>query len=340
MSFKGSLQTVALPEVLHLLADTGKSGELHVHGSHHEGRIWFQEGRLAGHEVAGCDQPFEALFQLLRADDGDFAFDSDAFMPDQARRPEDGPGQLGPVLEMAEARLAEWTEIAAVVPSLDHRIQLISDAPGEAIFMDRSQWQLVVAIGAGGTVGEVLAGRDLKEFEGCRAVRDLVGLALVEISEPAGTDEPLDEPLDEPMAEPEHEPELEQTLVPAAEETTGDRYSSLRAALSEVEAAGGEPGSGSEDEDQADLDEAEEIPDDYGDNRAALHALLAEVTARTTPAPTDPVDIDPNPTGLAQANEAGSERAEVEQARSGEGTTDEEPINRGLLLKFLSSVRS
>ena len=70
MSLKGSLETFALPEVLNLLADTSKSGELRVRGSHAEGRIWFEEGSLSGFDVLDSAEASEAIFQLLRNEAG------------------------------------------------------------------------------------------------------------------------------------------------------------------------------------------------------------------------------------------------------------------------------
>jgi hypothetical protein len=430
VSLKGSLQTVALPEVLHLLADTGKTGELHVVGSQREGSLWFENGSLAGHDVASCDEPFEAIFELLRVEDGEFEFVSEAEVPTHANRHGDGSIELGPALELAEARLAEWVDIVSVVPSLNHRVQLVAEPPGERVELDRSQWELVVAIGAGRSVGEVLADRGLKEFEGCGSVRDLAVRGLVEISDPQEVssvevpEEPVSDAVDdvpsfadeylpfvaddEPVVTDDQPIDSQPVEVPTLD-SASDHYASLRAVLSEVESADSfdRPSSeetevGAEDGDALtpafSVTETDTEPDTteddsqhglavHAESRAALHALLAEVTSHAGSAPKDDEAVDglldrgpwtsnelasleqmggwrENDTETANTELEGAQtevpEADSEPSEDGEhihaateveeqAVTEEdeaaaqpgdEPINRGLLLKFLSSVRS
>lgn len=214
MSLKGSLETVALPEVLHLLADTSKSGELRVQGSRLGGRLWFDEGALAGFEVGRSTEAADAIFELLREQDGDFSFEADAKAPESAQVPDKGSQVVGPVLEVAQERLAEWAEIVAVVPSLGHQVHLVDEAPRDEVVLDRGQWSLLVAIGEGHTVQQVLDARDLREFDGCKALKPLVDSELVVIHEPAVSEAAV---VEEPVVE---EPVLEDPAVeePAVEE--------------------------------------------------------------------------------------------------------------------------
>jgi hypothetical protein len=184
VSLKGSLETIALPEVLHLLADTGKSGELRVSGSRDGGRLWFDAGLLSGFEVGSSPDPADALFQLLRVDTGEFSFDTDASIDEGARTPEYGAQDVRPALETAQARMAEWVDIVSVVPSLDHHVKLVDESPRDEVVLDRFQWSLLVAVGEGHPVQHVLDVRGLPEFDGCKALKGLVDASLVEVSEP------------------------------------------------------------------------------------------------------------------------------------------------------------
>ncbi|HUJ66558.1 MAG TPA: DUF4388 domain-containing protein, partial [Acidimicrobiales bacterium] len=174
MSLKGSLETIALPEVLHLLADTGKSGELRVSGTRPGGRLRFDAGLLSGFDVGSSPDPADALFQLLRVDSGEFSFDADAEFDEGVRTPEGGAQDVRPALETAQGRLAEWVEIVRAVPSLDHQVQLVDEAPRDEVVVDRFQWSLLVAVGEGHPVQHVLEARDLPEFDGCKALKGLV----------------------------------------------------------------------------------------------------------------------------------------------------------------------
>jgi hypothetical protein len=201
VSLKGSLQTVALPEVLHFLSGTGKSGEFQVSGSHGDGRLWFAQGRISGFAVARSQQPEDALFEMLRIADGEgeFSFSADIDRPDDAQAADSA--EVGPVLQAAQVRMGQWREIVQVVPSLQHRLQLRADAPGERVTLEPDQWTTVVTIAGGLSVGDLIEARHLQEFDGCQAVRVLVDASLVEVLEPAEAAEAEADPA-EPGVEP------------------------------------------------------------------------------------------------------------------------------------------
>ncbi|MDE3206723.1 MAG: DUF4388 domain-containing protein [Acidobacteriota bacterium] len=184
MSLKGSLQTVALPEVLRFLSGTGKSGEFYVSGTRGEGRLWFASGRIDGFRVGRSDEICDALFEMLRLGDGEFDFSSDQERPADVAPAEEV--DLEASINAALQRLSEWESISAVVPSLEHRLKLRSDSPGEQVVLEASQWSVVVAVSEVRHVGRVLEALGLGEFDGCATLRDLVAAGLVEVSEPSG----------------------------------------------------------------------------------------------------------------------------------------------------------
>ncbi|MDA8047449.1 MAG: DUF4388 domain-containing protein [Actinomycetota bacterium] len=433
MSLKGSLQTVALPEVLRFLSGTGKSGEFHVSGSNGEGRLWYTDGRISGFRAERAAEAHEAIFQMLRITDGDFDFSADREPPEGAEAVESV--DLDSAIEAAEARLAEWLRIVEVVPSLAHRLRLRAEAPGECVELAATQWAMVVAISQGGTVGEVIAGQGQQEFDGCAAVRDLVEAGLVEVSEPVEVEAAVAQPVadalvgdpdfsigstfrfeapveaagsdaegqevhedtvgsghlppfgyeaDVPVTEGDEPTVTGEAVIEQPAPVTGaagsedggveagplseDHYAALRAAMVEV-------GENLSIDGGVEVAEAEagEHPvyemsaDPELDGRAALHALLTEVTA-----PEDavgPVDepVDEPVDGLADRGpwtdhelssmdadgpgddsnivpfapvQGSSGPDEADEDEDAEAAPSEEPINRGLLLKFLSSVRN
>jgi hypothetical protein len=178
VSLQGSLDTFALPDVLVLLASTGKSGELRVagrrsatgRGTELEGRLWFDGGRLT---AADLGDPTDAVFELLRLVEGTFSFGFGA-------APDPRPAMaVEPVLAEAQARLSEWREIERVVPSLSAWLELAADAPSAHVSIRADQWRLVVAVGGGCTVDAALGRLGLAELPGCRAVKELVEAELL-----------------------------------------------------------------------------------------------------------------------------------------------------------------
>jgi hypothetical protein len=270
VSLEGSLQTVALPEVLHLLADNAKSGELRVSGSRAVGRLWFEAGELSGFQSGRCKQAIDALFDLLRMENGEFTFESDVFRPEEARRPSEDVRSVDirPLIEQGEARLVEWVDIVAVVPSLAHRVELVTEAPEGGVVLDGSQWSMVVTIGEGRSVQQVLDSLDLPEFDGCKALKGLADERIVQM-------------VAQEVVAPEDD------LVPAAH-----------------------------------------FPAERAESDDALNGLgvWSSEELASLDGPEEP---------MATAEDAGDDAGE--ETPSEEGA---EPINRGLLLKFLSSVRS
>ncbi|HEY2428848.1 MAG TPA: DUF4388 domain-containing protein, partial [Acidimicrobiales bacterium] len=168
--------------MLVLLASTKKSGELHVAGTRTppgvgiEGRLWFDGGRLTGTDVPRAVDAPDAVFELLRLTDGTFSFgDGSAPAPE-------APLDVEPVLTDAQARLVEWKEIEAVVPSPTAWLQLAAETPGTEVTLRGDQWSLVVAIGSGCTVDAVVTRLGGGELAGCRAVKELVEAGLVSIA--------------------------------------------------------------------------------------------------------------------------------------------------------------
>jgi hypothetical protein len=147
--------------------------------------MWFDSGAFSAFAVGDSEKPFEAIFELLRDAGGDFEFFHGEVAPDSATQTDSDHREVHVEIERAQARLAEWVDIVAVVPSLQHAVKLAPVAPSDRVTVDRSQWELVVAVGNGGAVQDVLRSCHLREFEGCKAIKGLVDISLAEVNEAA-----------------------------------------------------------------------------------------------------------------------------------------------------------
>jgi hypothetical protein len=302
VTLQGSLDAFPLPDVLGLLASTKKAGELVVRGTWSDGRVWVNGGELVDAEAPRSTNLVEAIFELLRLDDGSFVFDANAPVPD-------GPGHpIEPVLEEAQARLEEWRVIEAVVPSLDTPVSLAPRSPTAKVGLTAEQWRIVVAIGSGGTVDVVANELGFGEFGACAAVKTMVDAGLI-VVDGVGAGGPFD------FASDPESGRFEEFLAPEpapAPTKRNGRKPSAADAIFDV---------------AADVDVSTAVASLTAEKARELAAELAELG---TPA--------------AEAVEAAA-AAPTDEARAAaltEALTDDEgqPINRGLLLKFLSSVRS
>jgi hypothetical protein len=367
VSLQGSLDTFALPDVLVLLASTKKTGELHVVGhrvndSGHppqvEGRLWFNAGRMVGADGTRGTEPADVVFELLRLADGTFSFGS--VTPPAGGTPVD----VEPVLEEAQARLAEWREIERVVPSMAAWLSLAEDPPGAHISIRGDQWRLVATVGSGCSVDNAVVRLGLGELPGCRAVKEMVEAGLVVLAvdvvdaaaeadagdstelvltdEPAAGEADTAEPSYQWTTTGEDDDSLSWTPSrPSYESVTYETpsYEGLGSFADLVADAAGTPAP----EPEPELVDVAPAP-----------ALAAAPAAGDAPAVPDwrselgdVPDLDALVSLPPRARRSTGE-AEAAPAVTAESTDDpeldaedgDEPLNRGLLLKFLSSVRN
>ena len=365
MALQGTLETFALPDVLRLLASTGKTGRLTVSGDRGTGAVEVRAGEVTGGEATGAPHASDAtevVFELLRYDDGAFVFDTDVELADGQ------PLDVEHLIAAAEEQLAEWREIEAVVPSLRHRVSLAAELGTDEVTVDAERWRAVVAIGSGCTVGELGDRLVLGELPVSRLVKGLLEIGLGGIDEPdPGAIEPVEAapaaivddapppppPPPPPPAAPvdtwtvELEPDVPPPPPPVvaavpAEEDHFDPGAIFR-------------------QDPPPADE----PDPFGANGDGDLPFFSGPVGdgERDPLADDPFGPDPFVSRAMAAAEDDGEAAELAQqlanlspraaravAAAARAETDEErdaalsdvdpdePVNRGLLLRFLSSV--
>jgi hypothetical protein len=347
VALQGTLDTFALPDVLRLLAATKKTGRLRITGGRGTGSVWVNAGEVEVIEATHAphaSEAVDALFELLRFEEGAFTFDAEA-LHDEPGPPTD----VEILLAESEALLAEWRDIEVVVPSMDAWVTLRKDLPMPEIALDQARWTTIVAIGGGATVRRIGDELCLAELPISRAVRDLAEVELVDIAAaaPAGAvplsngGSPLTaRPLVAAKAKAPKEP-VTATVPPPPSTPRARRAKATSSAPAEPESfvpldlpgIGGTPS----------YDKPERTAVD-----APTRADDPAVTRANGTAVTDEDEQE-----LAKQLATLSPRAANAIRAAAEATTDEErdaaldeadgedgELNRGLLLKFLSSVKS
>jgi hypothetical protein len=351
VALQGTLDTFALSDVLRLLAATKKTGRLRITGGRGTGSVWASSGEIVGVEATHAPHAtsaVDALFELLRFTEGAFTFDAEA--------QHDNPSPATDVeilLVQAESLLEEWRSIESVVPSLDAWVTLRPALGSAEVTIDQARWTTLVAVGGGATVRRIADELCLAELPVSRAVKELVETGLVDIAAapPAGavpqapllsggSPAPAPRPL---VADKDDE-------APAPRTLRARRARSSAPAEPEVFVPLDLPGTGpaaSYDPPVPEDEPAEDGSDaDAADDLAAAFPGLANHSTPST------VDVDDEE--LAKQLATLSPRAASAIRAAAEAETDEEreaaldavdddedqPLNRGLLLKFLSSVKS
>ena len=342
MALQGTLDTFALPDVLRLLATTRKTGRLLVRGNRGDGSVWIDSGSVVGADAASLasgSTAGEVIFELLRHTEGSFTFDSDASPTEVG-----APAEVEPLLLDAERLLAEWRSIEAVVPSLDAWVMLSPELPGPEALIDAARWRTIVAVGGGTTVGSIGETLGLGEVPVSRLVKDLVelGFGTVVVNAPAPqTGSLVGRPAEvDPFVEqPSSSLDLNIDFGPFGGETVP--ASNGGAAVDPFVLDSSSP--------------APAAPREVAPQPPSAPALrtpppLPQPVAEASVPDDEPMEADEVARQLAAlspkaaravAAAAKAETVEEREAALAElATDDDEPINRGLLLKFLSSVRS
>lgn len=221
MALQGTLDTFALPDVLRLLASTHKTGRLRVTADRGSGSIWLDGGSAvaANSTSAKTSEPLPlVVFELLRHHQGSFIFEPDVTTPDAG-----APVEIDSILRDAERLLAEWLEIEAVVSSLDAFVTLSPSLPRAEMVVDAERWKIVVAAGGGATVRQIGAALSLGEIEVSRAVKDVVEAGLVRIEAASATTVPAPYVVETPQHAEEHiEPAAPAPVFEAPEAQTAE----------------------------------------------------------------------------------------------------------------------
>jgi hypothetical protein len=301
VALQGTLDTFSLADVLRLLTSTGKSGRLSVTGSRASGSICVDGGAVVASEADG-----------VRPEDGPVAVIFELvrcrdgafrFDPDAILPAGADRHDLEPLLDEAETLLHEWADIESVIPSLDATVRLAPALPTDQVVIDATLWRTIAGIGGGMSVRRLADVLEIGDVAACRAVKELVEAGVVVVG--AAEAVPAWTAVDDRMVD---QASIDADLPSWAARGLDDEPADVGGSRIPADALGGERGEG---------DLPQEALDHLAGQLAHLSPKAAEAVAAAARAVTD-------------------EEREAALADLG----DDEPINRGLLMRFLSSVRS
>jgi len=178
VALQGDLKSFALPDVLRLLASAAKSGHLEVAGTTATGEVLLHDGTIAAASTSAApraDEPADVVYELLRFEDGSFSFEEGEVVD------EGFAADVEETIAAAEALVGEWTEIEAVVPSMEAWVSLAPELDLDEILVSAAQWRSIVAVGGGGNVHDLAAALELTDLAASRQVMDLVSAGLVHV---------------------------------------------------------------------------------------------------------------------------------------------------------------
>lgn len=150
MALQGSLAELSLPDVIQLVAVSGKSGAFHLERGTEKGVIYLHEGRIVDATVGELVGE-HAVYEMAIWSDGEFVF-----------TPGEAPPQVSiqksnaNLMMEAARRLDEWRVLSRKIPSLD-RVPYFPERTShrDQVTLSPQEWVLVTRIDGERSIEEI-----------------------------------------------------------------------------------------------------------------------------------------------------------------------------------------
>ncbi len=217
-TLRGSLETFGLPEIVRLVASSGRTGALKVDSFRLKGRIFIADGSITYATTRGEDgniddlkhmttstrrplrerrgrressaahsvddlieqQIVEVFVRLMRLERGNFGFEEGARTRAYGDRAALALG-VDKIIEQAHERIAEWESIESLVPSASTRFRLNPDLGNDdfEVTLDARSWSFLASVGDAASVGDLAERLRIFEFPAARKVSEFVRKGLL-----------------------------------------------------------------------------------------------------------------------------------------------------------------
>ncbi|MEW6756947.1 MAG: DUF4388 domain-containing protein [Acidobacteriota bacterium] len=179
MTFQGSLRELHLPDVIQLVAVSGKTGAFQLLRGREEGLIYLEAGRIV-HATLGDLGGEEAVYALATWDEGSFRF-----LPGEEPPERTVTKNNTNLLMEAARRMDEWRVLNKKIPSLDHvpRFQVPEGKQGQ-INLNTQEWLVLSKIDGKTGISQIARRVNLPAFEVAKLLYGLVTMGLIILEEP------------------------------------------------------------------------------------------------------------------------------------------------------------
>ncbi|MDX1645313.1 MAG: DUF4388 domain-containing protein [Thermoanaerobaculia bacterium] len=177
MAFQGSLKELPLPDVIQLVAVSGKTGAFWIEDRGERGKIYLREGRIV-HAETDTLVGEEAVYELATWTEAEFRFDPD----DPPSRSTIERSNTSLLIEAAR-RTDEWRILAKRVGSTKMVPVRREDDPPRGVSLTPREQRVMQQIDGRSSI-EAIAGKlDDSAFEVAKIVYDLINSGVVRLEE-------------------------------------------------------------------------------------------------------------------------------------------------------------
>ncbi len=178
MAFQGSLEELPLPDVIQLVAASGKTGKFSVTCRLGSGNIFLREGKIV-HSTAGALEGEEAFYELATWQEGEFVFTP----IDEAPEASISKSNTNLLMQAAQ-RIDEWKVLVSKVPSTRVIPCFTSSGGSTNVSLSPSEWNVIRRIDETRPIEEIAREMGASAFEVSKTIFGLITSGLVELREP------------------------------------------------------------------------------------------------------------------------------------------------------------
>lgn len=179
MAFQGSLEELPLPDVIQLVAASGKTGKFSVTSRLGSGNIFLRDGEII-HSTAGALTGEEAFYELATWQEGEFVFTAGDEAADATIKKSNTN-----LLMQAAQRIDEWKVLVSKVPSTRMIPVFAADGGSTHVSLSPNEWGVIRRIDESSAVEAIARAMKTSSFEVSKTIFGLITSGLVELREPA-----------------------------------------------------------------------------------------------------------------------------------------------------------
>ncbi len=177
MAFQGSLAELPLPDILQLVAVSGKTGKFTIKNERDTGSIYLSKGQIV-HALLGPMAGEEAVYELAIWTDGDFVFS-----PDDEEVPTTIDKSNTSLLMEAARRIDEWKVLSKRVPSTRLVPVFTEDGGGATITLSPAEWSVIRKTDERRSIEDIAHAVGTSAFETAKVVYGLITSGLLALAE-------------------------------------------------------------------------------------------------------------------------------------------------------------
>jgi hypothetical protein len=177
VAFQGSLRELPLPDVIQLVAVSGKTGAFTLRNRAENGRIFLRRGQIV-HATVGTLAGEQAVYELARWSEGDFAFSPD--VESDAVSIEKSNTNL---LMEAARQIDEWKILSKKIGSTRMVPVFAPQASRVSVSFTPPEWAVITKVDERRSIEEIAAGLGLGSFDVCKVIYGLLTSGVLALRE-------------------------------------------------------------------------------------------------------------------------------------------------------------